>query len=143
MLIFNPVILFCNSCRPSLLFLLHAPIIPVIFFQITFLTKYTHNNLYTDIYRTKLLVTVILNRSSSRLEVVVAEVATWLVPELASDSIAPLITAHYTWSVCYYACTLTYYSEYYLSSAYYSKMMPAYWAPAYPHCRCMKTLRPT
>ena len=64
-LIFNSVILFCNSCHPSLLFLLHAPIIPVFFFQINFLTKYTHNNLFTDIYRTKLLVTVILNRSSS------------------------------------------------------------------------------
>ena len=53
MLIFNPVILLCNSCHPSLLFLLHAPIIPVIFFQINFLMKYTHNNLFTDIYRTK------------------------------------------------------------------------------------------
>ena len=59
MLIFNPVILFCNSCHPSLLFLLHAPIIPEIFFQINFLMKYTHNNLFADIYRTKLLVTVI------------------------------------------------------------------------------------
>ena len=57
MLIFNPVILFCNSCHPSLLFLLHAPIIPVIFFQINFLMEYTHNNLFTDIYGTKLLVT--------------------------------------------------------------------------------------
>ena len=53
MLIFNPVILFCNSCHPSLLFLLQAPIIPVIFFQINFLLKYTHNNLFTNIYRTK------------------------------------------------------------------------------------------
>ena len=33
MLIFNPVILFCNSCHLSLLFLLHAPIIPVMFFS--------------------------------------------------------------------------------------------------------------
>ena len=33
MLIFNPVILFCNSCHPSLLSLLQAPIIPVIFFS--------------------------------------------------------------------------------------------------------------
>ena len=65
MQIFNPVILFCNSCHPSLLFLLHAPIIHIIFFQMNFLMKYTHNNLFTDIYRTKLLVTVILNRSSS------------------------------------------------------------------------------
>ena len=78
--------------------------------------KYTHNNLFTDIYRTKLLVTVILNRSSSCLEVVVAEVATWLVPALATDSIAPLIIAHYTRSVRYYACTLTYYSEDYAGS---------------------------
>ena len=78
--------------------------------------KYTHNNLFTDIYRTKLLVTVILNRSSSWLEVAVAEVATWLVPTLASDSIAPLIIAHYTRSVHYYACTSTYYSEDYASS---------------------------
>ena len=30
MLIFNPVILFRNSYHPSLLFLLHAPIIPII-----------------------------------------------------------------------------------------------------------------
>ena len=59
MLIFNPVILFCNSCHPSLLFLLHAPVIPVIFFQINFDMKCTHNNLFTDIYGTKLLVTVI------------------------------------------------------------------------------------
>ena len=44
MLIFHPVILFCNSCHLSLLFLLHAPIIPVIFFQINFLMKYTFNN---------------------------------------------------------------------------------------------------
>ena len=29
-LIFNPVILFCDSCHPSLLFLLQAPIIPII-----------------------------------------------------------------------------------------------------------------
>ena len=65
MLIFHPVILFRNSCHPFLLFLLRAPIIPVIFFQINFLMKYTHNNLFTDIYRTKLLVTVILNISSS------------------------------------------------------------------------------
>ena len=79
--------------------------------------KYTHNNLFTDIYRTKLLVTVILNISSSWLEVVVAEVAAWLhhvVPR--SDSIAPLIIAHYTRSMRYYACTLTYYSEDYASS---------------------------
>ena len=33
MLLFNPVILFCNSCHPSLLFLLHAPIIPLTFFS--------------------------------------------------------------------------------------------------------------
>ena len=33
MLIFNPVIQFCNSFHPSLLFLLHAPIIPVIIFS--------------------------------------------------------------------------------------------------------------
>ena len=114
MLIFNPVILFHNSCHPSLLFLLHAPItpiIPVIFFQINFLMKYTHNNLFTDIYRTILLVTVILNRSSPSLEVVVAEVATWLVPAHASDSIPPLIIAHYMRSVHYYACILTYYIE--------------------------------
>ena len=65
MLISHPVILFCNSCHPSLLFLLHAPIIPVILFQINFLMKYTPNNLFTDIYRTILLVTVILNISSS------------------------------------------------------------------------------
>ena len=62
MLIISPVILFCNSCHPFLLFLLHAPIIPVIFFQINFLMN---NNLFTDIYRTKLQVTVILNRSCS------------------------------------------------------------------------------
>ena len=50
MLIFIPVILFCNSCNPSLLFLLHAPIIPINFFQINFHMKtYTHNNLFTDI----------------------------------------------------------------------------------------------
>ena len=130
MLISLPVILFCNSCHPSLSFLLHAAIIPVIFFQINFLMKYTHSNVpyngklsqvsrfqticesfvrkilwphltyiiigseqsakvfstkfsfctetrkfdlskifrftvFTDIYRTKLLVTVIVNRFSS------------------------------------------------------------------------------
>ena len=36
---------------------------------------------------------------------------TWLIPALASDSIAPLIIVHYTRSMRYYACTLTYYSE--------------------------------
>ena len=117
MLIFNPVILFCISRYPSLLFLLHAPIIPVIFFQINFLMKYTYNNLFTDIYRTKLLVTVILtDLAHDYIEVVVAEVAMWLVPALAADSIAPLIIAHYTWSLRCFACTSTYYSEDYASS---------------------------
>ena len=53
----------------------------------------------------------------TRSTVVVAEVASWLVPALPADSIAPLIIAHYTQSVvrCY-ACTLTYYSEDYASS---------------------------
>ena len=45
-----------------------------------------------------------------------AEVATWLVPALAADSIAPLIIAPYTRSVRCYACTSTYYFEDYASS---------------------------
>ena len=59
MLIFNPVILFCNSVIPSY-YSFSMPLLFPYFFKINFFLKYTHDNLYTDIYGTKLLVTVII-----------------------------------------------------------------------------------
>ena len=56
-------------------------------------------------------------------------------PPLASDSIAPLIIAHYTRGPCVIMPALRPIIPkimLVLSSAYYSKIMPAYWAPAYP-----------